>query len=347
MKDLMRSLCLSIFVTVSLFLFVAGANAQKSGGYHLLNKIAVGGEGGWDALTADADAHRLYVSHNTKVVVIDTATDKVVGEIPDTNGVHGIVIDKKDGKGFTSNGRDDTVTIFDLKTLKATGTVKTGKSPDILVFDAVSGRVFVFNGHSNNATVIDASKGTVAGTIELDGKPEFAVSNGKGTVYVNLEDKSEIAAIDPKTLKVTSRWPVSPGEEPSGLAIDTKTNRLFAVCGNKRMIVMDAATGKVLADLPTGDGTDGAGFDPGTKLAFASNGEGTLTVVREDSKDQFAVSENVPTQRGARTMAVDTKTHKVYLPTAQYGPTPAPTKEHPRPRPPIIPDTFVILVYGR
>ena len=293
------------------------------------------------------DAHRLYVSHATKVVVIDTTTDKVIGEIPNTNGVHGIAIAEKFGRGFTSNGRNNTVTIFDLKTLKTIGTAKTDKNPDIIIFDPATNRVFAFNGGSNNATVIDAADGKVAGTVELGGKPEFAVSNGKGTVYVNIEDKSQVVAIDSKKLTVTSRWPIAPGEEPTGLAIDPKTERLFIVCSNKKMIVMDAAKGKVIADLPTGTGTDGAEFDPGTKFAFSSNGEGTLTVVHEDSKDKFSVAESDTTQPRARTMAVDTKTHKVYLPTAQFGPVPAPTKEQPRPRAPMIPNTFVILVYGR
>jgi hypothetical protein len=343
MKDL-NNLLLILAVSI---LLGAASYAQKPNGYHLVNKIAVGGEGGWDALTADPAAHRLYVSHGTHVVVIDTVTDKVVGDIPNTNGVHGIALDTGAGRGFTSNGRDDTVTIFDLRSLKTLGTVKAGKNPDIIIYDQPSDRVFIFNGRSNNATVIDPVKGSVAGTVDLGGKPEFAVSSGKGTVYVNIEDKNEVAAIDAKTLKVTARWPLSPGEEPSGLAMDTKTNRLFAVCGNKKMIVLDAMTGKVLADLPTGDGTDGAEFDPGTRMAFASNGEGTLTVVHEDSKDKFTVAQVVQTQARARTMTVDTKTHKVYLPTAQFGPAPAPTKEQPRPRAPMVPNTFEILVYGR
>jgi YVTN family beta-propeller protein len=343
MKHTHRLLMLSLTV----LLLVITANAQKQPGYHLLDKIAVGGEGGWDALTADPDAHRLYVSHGTHVVVIDTAADKVVGDIPNTNGVHGIALDTHTGKGFTSNGRDDSVTVFDLKTLKTLGTVKTGKNPDIIIYDPWSKRVFVFNGRSNDATVIDAATNTVAGTVVLDGKPEFAVSDGKGKVFVNIEDKSEIATIDAKSLKVVSRWPLAPGEEPSGLAMDRKANRLFAACGNKQMIIMDAATGKVIGDLPTGEGTDGAEFDPGTAYAFASNGEGTLTIVHEDTKDKFSVAEVVHTEPRARTMTIDTKTHKLYLPTAQFGAAPAPTKEQPRPRAPMLPNSFVILVYGR
>lgn len=343
-------------IFLALFLVFAGFTASTLGqkpdagklsGYHLINKIEVGGEGGWDALIADSKAHRLYVSHATHVVVIDTATDKVVGDIPNTNGVHAIALAEKLGRGFISNGRDNTVTIFDLKTLKTLGTVRTDKNPDIIMFDPVSDRVFVFNGGGNDATAIDAATGTVAATIPLGGKPEFAASNGKGTVFVNLEDKSEVVGIDSKKLVTTTRWPLAPGEEPTGLAIDAKTERLFIVCGNKKMIVMDARNGKVFADLPTGDGTDGAEFDPGTKYVFSSNGEGTLTVVHEDVKDKFNVVENVTTQPRARTMAVDTRTHKIYLPTAQFGPAPAATAANPRPRAPMLPNTFVVLVYGR
>jgi YVTN family beta-propeller protein len=325
----------------------AAANGQKPSGYHLLDTIKIGGEGGWDYVYADADAHRLYVSHATRVVVIDTTSDKVVGEIPNTNGVHGIAIADGLGRGFTSNGRDNAVSIFDLKTLKLLATVPTGKNPDAIIYDPASKRIFAFNGGSANATVINAADGSVAGTIDLGGKPEFAASDGKGTVFVNIEDKSEVAAIDTVKMSVRSRWPIAPGEEPSGLALDRKSMRLFIAGGNKTMIVMDARTGKVLANLPTGSGTDAAGFDPGEKLAFASNGEGTLTVVSENAKDKFGVVENVKTRRGARTMAVDPKSHRIYLPTAEFGPAPAPTADRPRPRPTIIPDSFVILVYGR
>ena len=321
--------------------------SKTPNGYHLLKKIQIGGEGGWDYLFADADAHRLYVSHATKVVVIDTETGNKIGEILDTKGVHGIAVAEKLGKGFTSNGRDDSVTIFDLKTLKRISDVKVGKNPDAIIYDAASNHVFTFNGGSSDTTVIDADSGKVAGTIALGGKPEFATVDGKGTVFVNIEDKSEVAQIDSKKLVVKTRWSIAPGEEPSGMAIDLKNHRLFIVCGNKKMIVLNAETGKVVADLPIGDGTDAAGFAPNTKLAFSSNGEGTLTVVREDSADKFSVVETVTTQRGARTMTLDTKTDRIYLATAAFGETPAPTAERPRPRPSIVPDSFVILVFGK
>ncbi len=323
------------------------ARTSASSGYHLLKKIEVGGEGGWDYLFADSEAQRLYVSHATKVVVIDIKTEKVVGEIPNTNGVHGIAIAEKLGRGFTSNGRDDSVTIFDLKTLKKLSDVKVGKNPDCIIYDEASGRVFAFNRGSSSVTAIDAADGKVAGTIDLGGHPEFATADGKGMVFVNLDDKSEVVPIDSRKLVARAHWSVAPGEDPSGMAIDRKTRRLFVVCGNKKMIILNADSGKVTAELPIGEGTDAAGFDAGEKLAFSSNGEGTLTIVREDAPDKFSVVENVTTQRGARTMAVDAKTHRVFLPTAQYGETPAPTPERPRPRPAIVPNSFVILVFGK
>ncbi len=344
-----------IFTVLSLVVFgsaicaaqTLSKKSQASSGYKLLTKIQVGGEGGWDYLFDDADAHRLYVSHATKVVVIDTDTNKVIGEIPNTNGVHGIAVADRLGKGFISDGRDNSVTIFDLKTLKTLDTAKVGKNPDTIIYDAASKRVFTFNSGSSDATAIDAASGKVVGTVLLGGRPEFATSNGKGMIYVNIEDKSEVVAIDSKKLTIKNRWSVAPGEEASGMAIDNKTHRLFIVCSNEKMIVLNADTGKVVTDLPTGEGTDAAAFDPKTKFAFSSNGAGTLTVVREDSSDKFTVVENITTQRGARTMALDTKTHKIYLPTAEFGETPAPTAERPHPRPVIVPNSFVVLVFGK
>ena len=348
MKNITRFLLAASFIFGAIASLAIVSIAQKpANGYHLLNKIDVGGEGGWDYIIADSNAHRLYVSHATHVVVIDTATDKIVGDIPNTNGVHGVAFAEKLGKGFVSNGRDNSVTIFDLKTLKTLDNVKVDKNPDCILFDPASNRVFAFNRGASNVTAINAADGKVAGTIDLGGHPEFATADGKGMVYVNLDDKSQVVAIDSKKLTVKARWPVAPGEDPSGMAIDPKTNRLFIVCGNKKMVVMDSATGKVVSDLAIGDGTDAAGFDPDTKMAFSSNGDGTLTVVHEDSKDKFSVAENVTTQPRARTMAVDTKNHKVYLATAQFGPAPAATTAQPRPRPPMIPNSFVILVYGK
>jgi len=276
----------------------------------------------------------------------------IAGEIPGTNGVHGIAIAPELNRGFTSNGRDNSSTIFDLKTLKVIGQAKTGGNPDAILYDPATRRVFTFNRTRNAAdatsTVIDAANGEVAGTIPLGGRPEFAVADGKGQVFVNLDDKSEIAVIDSRKLTITQHWPLAPGKGPSGLAMDTKNRRLFSVCGdNQKMIVMNADNGHIVADLPIGRGTDAAGFDPGTGLAFSSNGEGTLTVVHEDSPDKFSVVENAKTQQSARTMAVDLKTHNIYLAVAEYGPAPAPTAEQPRPRPPMVPGSFTILVVGK
>ena len=322
--------------------------AQTPGGYKVTDKIKVGGEGGWDYLIADGASHRLYVSHATHVAVIDTKTNTVVGDIPNTLGVHGIALAPKLGRGYTSNGRANTVTVFDLKTLKMLDTVPVqGTNPDAILFDPYSERVFTFNGRSSNATAIDAKTNAVIGTIPLEGKPEFAVTDLHGKIYVNIEDKSQVKEFDAKTLKVLSTWSLAPGEEPSGLAIDRKHSRLFSVCGNKMMIVLDAKSGKVVASVPTGAGTDAAAFDPGTEFAFASNGEGTLTVVHEDSPGKFSVVENVATQRGSRTMALDDVTHRLYLSGALFGATPAPTAERPRPRPSMEPDSFMVLVLGR
>ncbi|MDQ6788439.1 MAG: YncE family protein [Acidobacteriota bacterium] len=346
-KQILSSLLLIVFTAGICAAQKKSPKEQTSSGYHLLNKIEVGGEGGWDYVFADAGEHRLYVSHATKVVVIDTETEKVVGEIPNTNGVHGIAVAENLGRGFISDGRDNAVTIFDLKTLARLGDVKTGKNPDAIIYDPASKRVFAFNGGSSDTTVIEAESGKVAGTIALGGKPEFATADGKGMVFVNIEDKSEVVALDSRVLTVKSRWSIAPGEEPSGMAIDRNNHRLFIVCSNQKMIVLNVENGKVVADLPIGNGTDAAAFDEKTKLAFSSNGEGTLTVVREDGKDKFSVVENLKTQRGARTMALDSKTHKIFMPTAQFGETPAPTPERPRPRPAIMPNSFVILVYGK
>jgi DNA-binding beta-propeller fold protein YncE len=321
--------------------------APAAPGYHLLKKIEVGGEGGWDYLSVDSAGRRLYVSRSTRVMVFDVDTGKSVGEIPDTPGVHGIAIADDLGRGFTSNGRDGSVTIFELKTLKPISKVKVGTNPDCILYDPATHRVFAFNRGSSDASAIDAKTGEVAGLIPLGGHPEFATADGKGMVFVNLDNKSEVVAIDSRKLVATAHWPVAPGEDPSGMAIDRKHNRLFSVCGNKKMTVMDAGSGKVVADLAIGAGTDAAAFDPETNLAFSSNGEGTLTVVHQDSADKYTVVENVPTQRGARTMALDPKTHNIFLATAQYGPPPAATTEQPRPRPPMVPNSFVILVFGK
>jgi DNA-binding beta-propeller fold protein YncE len=307
----------------------------------------LGGEGGWDYLNLDSASRRLYISRATHVIVIDADSGKPVGDIPDTPGVHGIALAPELGRGFVSNGREGTVTIFDIDSLKLIAKVKVGDNPDAILYDPATKRVFTFNGKSQDSTAIDAAKGTVLGTIKLEGKPEFAASDGKGMIFVNIEDKSQLDAIDPAKLEVKSRWPLAPCEEPSGLAIDRKNRRLFAGCDNKMMAVVDADSGKVIATPAIGDGVDATAFDEGTGLAFASCGEGVLTVVREESPSKFNVVENVKTQQGARTLALDEKTHQVFVVTANFGPPPAPTADNPHPRRTILPDTFVVLVVGK
>ncbi len=312
--------------------------------YQLLQKFSPGGEGGWDYLTLDSDARRLYISRGTQVMVLDADTGKSVGNIPDTNGVHGIALAPKLGRGFTSNGRDNTVTIFDIKTLKTIGTVAVGQRPDCILYDPKTQRVFTFNGGSNDATAIEAATGKVAGTIALGGRPEFAVADGEGMLYDNLEDKSEIVALDAGTLTLKARWPLAPAESPSGLAMDTKNRRLFSVCDGGKMTVTDADTGKIVATPTIGNGPDAAGFDAATGLAFSSNGEdGTLTVLHEDSPDTYTAAQTVTTLAGARTMALDTKTHRVYLVTATA--LPAAPGDPPRRRR-YAPGSFVVLVFG-
>ena len=344
----MKSRVLSfLFIFVAMLSISLKGQAQPSPGYHLLKKFVLGGEGGWDLLAVDSAAHRLYISRATHVMVVDTDSGAIVGDIANTPRVHGIAIAPEFGKGFITNGGDATVTIFDLKTLKPSSQVKVGQNPDAILYDPVSKRIFAFNGNSKDATAIDAGTGTVAGTLALGGKPELGVADERGRVYVNLEDKSQIVAIDSRKLKIEATWPLAPGEEPTGIAMDRKHRRLFVTCSNKLMAVVNADNGKLLTTLPIGSGVDGAAFDSDKQLAFSSNGDGTLTVVREDSPDKFSVAENVVTQRGARTLDLDQKTHRVFLVTAEFGPTPAPTVERPRPRPPMLPGTFTLLVFGR
>ncbi len=320
------------------------AFAQQAPGYHVVKKTLIGGEGGWDYLFVDAAGRRLYLSHGDRVVVLDADEVKVLGEIPNTQGVHGIAVAPEYNHGFTSNGRSSTVTIFDLKTLKTIKEVPvTGKNPDAILYDPFSRNLFTFNGRSQDATVLNPESGDTIATIFLGGKPEFAVTDLEGHVYVNIEDKSEIAAIDAKGLKVLSRWSIAPGEEPSGLSMDIAHRRLFSVCGNKMMVVSDPDNGSVVTTVPIGQGPDACKFDPGADLAFSSNGEGTMTVVHEESPSKFVVVETVQTQPRARTMEIDTKTHALFTVTAEFGETPKPTPEQPRPRPKMVPNSFILL----
>jgi DNA-binding beta-propeller fold protein YncE len=343
----MKRLLISLSLCLLCCQLLLAADPVPGPGLHLVKTYAVGGEGWWDYLKIDPDSRRLYISRGTHVMVMDADSGKVVGDIADTPGVHGIALAPHLGRGFTSNGREGTVSIFDLSTLKTVEKVPVGDNPDAILFDPATNRVFTFNGHSHDATAVDAATGEVVGKIPLGGKPEFGVTTGAGEIFVNLEDKSEILALDPVNLKIKSTWPLAPCTEPSGLAIDVKNRRLFAGCDNKMMAVVNADTGKVITTVPIGEGVDANGFDPDTGFAFASCGEGVLVVAHEDAPDIFSVAQVVPTQRGARTMTVDTKTHQIFLVTAQFGPPPAPTEKDPHPRPAMIPDSFVVLVVGK
>jgi DNA-binding beta-propeller fold protein YncE len=311
--------------------------------YKVVNKIKVGGGVRWDYAYLDSANHRLYVSHGTQTEVIDTATDKVVGTIKETNGVHGIAVANDLGKGFTSDGADNDVTVFDLKTLAVQTKVKTGQNPDAIIYEPTSHRVFTFNGRSSDSTAIDAKTGSViTASIPVGGKPEFAQVDGKGHIYVNIENKNEIVEIDAKNALVAKRYSIAPCDEPSGLAIDPK-GRLYSVCSNKVMVVSDPATGKVLGSVPIGARTDGVAFDDG--YAFSSKGEGTITMVGETSPGKFDAVATIQTTRGARTIAADQKAHKLYLPAADYGPAGDGKDGKKGPQP--IPDSFQILVVGR
>src|SRR6202049_926541 len=280
-----RRMCGWLWASMAALLLAAAAVAAAGPGYHIMATYKLGGDGGWDYLTVDAAARRLYISRATHVMVVDADSGKSVGDIADTPGVHGIALAPELGRGFVSNGREGTVSIFDLKTLATSSKVKVGDNPTAILYDPATKRVFTFNGRSQDSTAIDAASGKVLGTIKLDGKPEFAASDAKGEIFVNIEDKSELTVIDPNKLEVKAKWPLAPCTEPSGLAIDRKNRRLFAGCDNKMMAVVDADSGKVLATPAIGEGVDATSFDPETNLAFASCGrDGVLTVVKEDSK---------------------------------------------------------------
>jgi len=315
------------------------------GPYREMTRIPIGGEGGWDYLAVDAAARRLYVSHATKVVVIDIDTNTVVGEIAPAPGVHGIALAPDLGRGFVSNGRESTASIVDLKTLRIVGTVNTGENPDAILYEPVHKEVYAFNGRGHSATVFDAKTGEVRATIPLPGKPEFAVFDEKaGRIYNNIEDTSQLLAIDPATRAVVAMWPIAPGEEASGLALDPATHRLFVGCSNERMLMVDAASGKVLASAPIGPGVDANAFDPGTGLAFASSSDGTLTVARPEGRDGLRVVQTLATPKRARTMTLDPKTHRLYVSAAEFtAPTTGP--DGTRQRPQVLPGSFEVVVY--
>jgi YVTN family beta-propeller protein len=328
---------------ITLFCFAALAVSGAEGPYRFLKEIPVGGQGGWDYLSIDPAAHRLYVSHATKAVVIDLAKDQVVGEITNTPGIHGVALAPALQRGFSSNGRENKVGIIDLNTLQTLSKVDTGENPDTILYEPKHSEVYAFNGRSGSATVIAADSGKVVATITLGGKPEFAVCDpDAGRIYNNLEDKNAVAVIDTTTHQLVNTWPIAPGEAASGLAFDLQHHRLFLGCGdNKMMVMMDSSNGKVLANVPIGAGVDANCFDPATQLAFASCGDGTVTIAHEDSPDKLAIVQTLATERGAKTMILDPTTHKIYLGAAKFEPASGSQK-----RPAVLPNSFRILVYG-
>lgn len=331
---------------VAVLTIAHAATAIAQGPYHVTAEWKIGGDGGWDYLAVDPASKLLYVTRGNHVLVIDTAGGKVKTDITGLTGTHGVAFDTSGKFGYISDGGANQVVVFDRKTNAILQRVPAGTNPDGIVFEPVTQTVWAFNGRSNSATVIDDSTHQVVATVPLPGKPEFPVADGKGSVYDNIEDLSQIVHIDAKSHKVLAAWPISPCEGPSGLAIDKAHSRLFAVCDGK-MAVVDAATGKLVATPAIGDGPDAARFDARHQLAFSSNGEGTLTVVHEDSPDSYSVLQTLPTKRGARTMELDEASGKIYVVSADFGPRPAPTADRPHPRPSILPGSFVVMVISR
>lgn len=315
--------------------------------YHLIQEIPIGGEGGWDYLSVDTVGHRLYVSHGTKVVSVDLLKNQVAGEIAETPGVHGFAIAPELGRGFASNGREAKASIVDLQTLKTLSKVETGENPDAILYVPGHKQVYTFNGRGHSATVFEAESGTVVATIPLPGKPEFATFDPQtDTIYNNIEDKNEVVSIDAKAHKVAQTWPIEPGEGASGMAIDLKNHRLFLGCDNKLMLMMDSTNGKVVDKVSIGEGVDANAYDPGTQLAFASCGDGTVTIAHEDTPHKLAVVQTLKTARGSRTMTLDPQTHRIYLAAADFEPQSQQKEGGPRQRPKMVADTFKVLVYG-
>jgi DNA-binding beta-propeller fold protein YncE len=336
-------------VVIALWLLntISVSIGRADGPYHFLKEIAVGGEGGWDYSSIDEAGRRLYVSHGSKVVVIDLDKEVVAGEILDTPGVHGLAPAPELERGITSNGRENKASIVDLKTLKTLSKVDTGENPDGILFEPGRQEAYLFNGRGQSVTIIDVKSGKAVATVPLPGKPEFAAADPKaGRVYNNIEDKNELVAIDTRTHQVVSRWPIAPGEEASGIAIDLDHHRLFIGCHNKLMEMIDSTNGKILASVPIGEGVDANAFDPGTQYAFSSCGDGTVTVAHEDTPEKLTVVQTLKTERGARTMTLDPRTHKIYLASARFEPSPEPAPGERRERPKMVPGSFKILVYG-
>jgi DNA-binding beta-propeller fold protein YncE len=343
MLSSIRSFLLAVLLPLSVVPSLLAQSASPQG-YHVVRQIPLGGNGRWDYVTLDTAGNRLFIARQTRVMVVDPSSGKLLGEIPGLDGAHGVALDYGTGHGFATSGRDGKVTMFDLKTLQVLGKAPAADDADAILYDPASRHVFTFNGDAGSSSVIDPVSGKAVGNIPLGGKPEFGVSAGDGKLYVNIEDRGEIAEIDARSQRVTRRWSLAPCTEPTGLAIDRVHHRLFSGCHNKVMAISDGTAGKMIATVPIGGGVDGAAFDPATGLAFASNGEGTMTVVHEDSPARFHLIASVPTSPGARTMALDPRTHRVFTVTADLGPTPEPTEEKPHPRPGVLPGSFRLLV---
>ena len=321
--------------------------ATAGDAYKFLREIPIGGEGGWDILTIDSAAQRLYLSHATKVVVVDLAKNAVAGEIADTPGVRAFIAVPELHRGFSSNGKENKASVVDLKTLGTTLKIDTGDNPDAIVYDSKHAEVYIFNHSGNSATVIDAKSAKVVSTIPLGGSPEFGAADPTaGRVYCNIEDKSEVEVIDTAKPEVIAHWPLAPGEEPTGIAFDAAHHRLFVTCHNKMLLMLDTTNGKVLSNVPIGAGVDGCAFDDATQHVFASCGEGTTTIAKEETPEKMSILQTLTTERGARTIALDPKTHRIYLPTAQFEPTPSPSPGASPTRPKIVPNTLKLLVYG-
>jgi YVTN family beta-propeller protein len=321
------------------------ANGQNA--YKLLKSISIGGEGGWDILTVDSPARRLYLSHATKVVVVDLEKNAVAGEIEDTPGVHAFLAVPELQRGFSSNGKENKSSVVDLKTLRTLSKIDTGESPDAMVYDSKHGEVYIFNHRGNSVTVIDAKASKVVTTLPLGGAPEFAeIDPAADRVYVNIEDKSEVAAIDTSKHEVVAHWPLAPGEEPSGIAFDAAHHRLFSACHNKMMTMLDTQSGKVVGTTPIGNGVDGAAFDNSTQLVFASCGEGVTNIAKEETPEKLTAVQTLETKRSARTLALDPQTHRIYLPAADFQSAPSPSPAASPVRPSMIPNTMKLLVYG-
>jgi YVTN family beta-propeller protein len=338
---------MTLFVVISAFTFrAATVAAETASGYAVVRTMLLGGDGGWDYVFADSPARRLYIARATRFMVVDLETGKQVGEIPDTPGAHGVAVVSDLGIGFTSNGRENTSSVFDLKTLKVSEKIKTGEGPDAIVFDPASGNVYTMNGHGKSASVIDPKTRKVVATIALNGKPETPVPDGKGRMYINIEDKNLLAVVDTKTNKVVGEWPMAGCDEPSGLDMDRDSGDIFAACGNKVMAIVDSTTGKLIATIPTGDGSDGLAFDPKAKVAVTSNGEGNMSFVgKRDGK--YVLLENVPTKKGARTVGFDSTTGQFLTVTADLGPAQKPSPENPRGRPQPLPNSFAVIAVGK